>query len=59
MVGGCNVRAESFAEQDDEAQSKEEGKTRTRMRTVPRCDLVCEIAVLSKNKIGHGVTSEA
>ena len=33
--------------------------TRTRMGTLPRCDLVCEIAVLNKNKMGRGVTNEA
>ena len=55
----CNVHAKSFAEWDDEAQSEEEGRTRTRMGTLPRHDLVCKIAVLNKNEMGHGVTSKA
>ena len=50
----CNVRAESFAERDDEARSEAEGRTRARMGTLPRCDLVREIVVLNKNKMGHG-----
>ena len=49
----CNVCAESFAERDDEARSEAEGRTRTRMGTLPRRDLVREIAVLNKNKMGR------
>ena len=54
----CNVRAESFAERDDEARSEAEGETRARMGTLPRCDLVREIAVLNKNKMGRGARSD-
>ena len=54
----CKVRAESFTEQDDKAWSEEEGRTRTRMRTLPRCDLVHKIVVLNKNKMGRGARSK-
>ena len=54
----CNDRAESFAERDNEARSEAEGRTRARMGTLPRCDLVREIAVLNKNKVGRRARSD-
>ena len=56
--GRCNVHAESFVEWDDKVWSKKEGRTRTGMRTLPRHDLVREIAVLNKNKIRHRTRSD-
>ena len=54
----CNVRVESFAERDNEARSEAGGRTRMRMGTLPRRDLVREIAVLNKNKVGRGAWSD-
>ena len=45
-------------EQDNKAWSEVEGRARMRMETLPRHDLVREIAVLNKNKMGRRVTSE-